>query len=193
MKTTDEMLNGKNTFTKQDLKRFIKFREKKNTTSLHYFLSENGESKIFLSENGESKIFLSENGDDKEVLDVEIRIMDVEQNCYVLTKDTSSFDAIHIFFLPKPGIVVGYVPVRQKGDRYCSWGYKTSGTTTEKIYVYFKTSDSAYMAYFDAQYPGQSFFIKADSTEHYNSVEHLHRFIIYSRKGAQFNEAIPEK
>lgn len=126
------------------------------------------------------------------VTDVEIHFFDSTGAVYLLTPDNSSFHGIKIYFLSSRRIVIAYELHEEEGIHYCSWGYKTSSPDNEKIFIYFKTGTSAYLAYADAEFPERQFFLTDDDSEGYNTIQNLHRFLQeYLRKDCIAHENLP--
>lgn len=153
--------------SERDEKRFNKFINSKRETFLLHIVKEHRSEFRFVND-----------GHVEDVLQAEINYIDSSGSIYIVSQEESMFQGLQVFFPSDSKLFFAYQLPGQKNVNYCSWGYKKSSATTEKLSVYFKTNDYTYLFYIDAQKPEHQFFLMEEYYEgNINHVQNLYRFI----------------
>lgn len=164
----------------RNMKRFKKAKKDKKISYLSCTETENGQDFHF-----------REYGYFGKVTNVEIHLFDSTGTVHLLTPDHNSFRGINVYFLSDRKILIAYELHEEERIHFCSWGYKNSNSGTEKLFIYFKTDNSAYLAYADAESPEYPFLLMDDDSEGYNPVQNLYRFLQkYLRKDCEIHESL---
>lgn len=165
----------------RDRKRFDNLRKAETAISLFHTTA-----------NGQHILQFRENGFHENVSDVEVSFADSAGAIYTVTQNDSMFYGIQIFFKSDQRILIGYQLSEEEPVKYCSWGYKNSSATVEKLFVYFKTSDSTYLVHMDAMHPEHQFlFIDTHAGETFNHAQNLYQFLKNSAsKGDEYIDCL---
>lgn len=164
----------------RNMKRFNKVKNDKKIPRLSCIETENGQDFHFY-----------EYGYLGKATSVEICLFDSTGAIHLLTPDHNSFHGINVYFLSNRKILIAYELHEEERVRFCSWGYKNSNSGTEKLFIYFKTGNSAYLAYADAESPECQFLLMDDDSGDYNPIQNLYRFLQkYLRKGCEAHETL---
>lgn len=167
----------------RDIKRFEKVKNDKRIPRLTCIETENGQDNHFW-----------EYDHQEDVACVEIHFLDSNGIVHLLTPDNSSFRGIKVYFISDRKILIAYELLEEERVHFCSWGYKKSSASTEKLFVYFKTGKSAYLAYVDAAFPERQFLLMDDDSGDYNPIRNLYHFLQeYLRKDCDAHEILPQK
>lgn len=132
---------------------------------------------LCMIEDQDIKATFFENGQVKEVICLDVNFIDSEGVIHELAQNQDTLIKMQIFFPSYYKIFVVYAMSDQSEPKFCSWGYKKSSARTEKLFVYFKTKYSAYMACADAKHPEYQFLLWADDIGSHNPIQNQHQFL----------------
>ena len=117
-------------------------------------------------------------GDGYEEISVaEISYMDSAGITHVVSSSGGDLYVIRIFIQVDGKVLVVYQEKKDESPKYCSWGYKNSSATTEKLSVFFKTTDITWFVYLDAQHPEYTIFLDAETEEGWDCIQNVYNLI----------------
>ncbi len=168
------------TVSDRDAKRFQKYRENRKETYLYYGPVD-----------GEREIRFAENGHAERVLHMELDFVDSDGTVHIVRPDESTFFGIWIFIFPDGRTLMAYSRNDEKKVRYCSWGYKRSSATTEKLHLFWKTGNDSYMLHLDGRHPEHRFMVTDEFLEGTDDpVQGIQRYIQSLCKGKNTYEKV---
>lgn len=168
------------TASDRDAKRFRKYCEDHKVDHLFYGFSGDGR-----------EIRFAEHGHAERVLHMELDFVDADGIVHIVRPDESTLYGVWIFMFPDGRTLMAYSRNDEKKVRFCSWGYKHSSATTEKLHLFWKTRNDSYMFHKEAEHPEREFILCDEPLDGMNDmVQSLQWYLQSLYKGGNTHEDV---